>query len=406
MIILPTALLLLAPIAPQEAVPDLVVTTEGRDYEGQVVYEDEAKLVLLVGSREREFATEELEKVRSVSRSLRDLLDRLLAVDPTNINATKDLARFARSRGLHGEARALWLRVLLLDANDEDANEALDNRKRGDHWELRHENRWWTLEDLKIRTKDWGEAWEFQTAHFDLHTNIKLSDAIALVFDLERTYLSYFEFMWPGVEVHETNKRMRVQVHADATSFPELAGSRRAYIDGELRTAFLDASAGLERGLLIHETCHLIAFMTTVEARRSRGRLPAWLDEGLAEYFDAAAHGPLGQAVFTFGDKNYYHFKEHATTGDPYEITRVVQFGLSDYLASSGTQLKYAQSYTLTDYFLHGEDEAYRERFFVFLQRCIEGRNSSTHLENALGIDLEEIEDDWSEYVEKTSRGG
>jgi len=405
MSLLLATLVLALPLVEDETL-DRIETVEGQEYEGRVVFEDEEKLVLLIGSREKEFALADLAKVRSVNRSLRELLDHQSATELDDLVATKDLARFARSRGLHGEARALWLQALLIDAKDEEANEALGNRKRKGYYELRHGNRWWTLEDLKIRTTDWGEAWELSSAHYELRTNVGLKEGIALLFDTERFYQMFFDFMREGFDLHETNKIMKIQIHADEASFPEIVGTRTSYTDGENRAAYVDASAGLDRGALAHEALHLLVHMTTVESRQSRGFVPAWLDEGLAEYFRAALHGPMGRAAYTPGDKNYYHFKEHATTGHPYELSRLLQFGRGDYLVSSGTRLRYAQSYTLVDYLLNGDEGALRERFFDFIARCYEGRSSSTHFKKAMGLDEDELEEGWGAYAEQQARGG
>lgn len=400
------ALLALTPSLAEEETLDRIETTEGREYEGRVVFENEEKLVLRTGSREKEFQLSELAEVRSIGRSLGELLGRQQEIEPGDLAATKELARFARSRGLHGEARALWLQALLYDPQDEEANEALGNRKRREYYELRHGNRWWTLEDLKIRTRDWGEAWELSSAHYELRTNLGLQEGISMLFDTERFYRSFFEFMREGVELYETTKMMSIQVHADEASFPNVVGTKTSYTDGQNRTAFVDASAGLDRGVLTHESWHLLVHMTTVEARSSRGVIPDWLDEGLAEYFRAALHGPFGRATYTPGDKNYYHFKEHATTGDPYELGRLLQFGRGDYLVSSGTRLRYAQSYTLVDYLLHGEGGELRERFFEFLALCYEGRSSVTYFKNTIGVDEDELDEGWDAYAERLSRGG
>lgn len=385
--------------------PDEVRTVRDKRYTGRVVFEDEERVVLREGSRDREFERDEIASLSSVRENMRLVLVYLQDAALDDLDVLLEIAAFAERSALPGVARMLWMKALLLAPDSEEANEALGNRRRSGRWELLHEGRWWTLVDLFRRTRDWSDAWELETLHFQVRTNLELGDAIDLAFDLEHLYYAYYRFLQPAVDLRETTEPMRFQVHADLTSFPEVGMSRRSYFNPDQNTAYLNFSRGIDLGTGLHEAIHVFTHNTAV-SRRARGALPPWIDEGLAEYLRAACHGTPGRLDVTPGVLNRNHYVQHARHSAPYALGRVMNFAKGDYLSSTSVDLKYAQSYTLVDFFLHGDDGAWRERFLEFVAWCYEGRSSPSHFRKKMRASEEEIEAAWKRHVEYVAGGG
>ena len=128
-------------------------------------------------------------------------------------------------------------------------------------------------------------------------------------------------------------------------------------------------------------------------------RCPVWLDEGLAQYMEAALTGKPGELVIVPGRRDKGGFATHAKAKKPYRLNRVLNFQSDDFHASTKQHLKYAQAYTLVTFSLHGGQGAYRDGFFTYLRSAYAGKDSSTHFKKAIGVKEKELEKAWAEYV-------
>ena len=76
--------------------------------------------------------------------------------------------------------------------------------------------------------------------------------------------------------------------------------------------------------------------------------------------------------------------------GDPYTVQRLLNFKASDFAASSGQSMKYAQGYALFVHML--ETEEYRARFFDYLREAFAGKGQSSTFRKIFRKDLKAIE--------------
>ena len=396
------ALLLLLPLAwaGVERKPDVVTLTGGRTVEGIVLYEDERELVLRVGSSTERYERERVADVSSAVRSLDLVLDRHAALPREIAVAFLDLARFARARGLESEARLFAWKVLTLEPENAAAHELLGHRKTGSRWLAPVGARNQPLERVLELRRGWGDAWELATTHYRLRTNLELDAAIDVALDLERVYRGWFQLFGRELGMQEVLEPLKVHVHADATSFPEIGDGRTAWFDRADRTLRIDASGGLNRWSLAHEAVHQLLDATAESPHRApSGAVPGWLHEGLAEYVAAATSGPPGRMRMTPGALAEHHLALHRAEAEPYDLARVLAFDSSDFNASSRAGLKYAQAYSLVAYLLDGDGGAHRPGFLDYLRGVWVGQSSSTHLQDALGTDKADLERAWKAWV-------
>lgn len=387
--------LLMASGARAAAGDDLVELLDGDSLKGRVVYEDEDVVVLRVGSHDREIARAEVKSVRSATRSLNALLDRLAAISPVDATTLLPLADEAQAAGLDLEARLFGLGALAAAPGNEAAATALDCKRKGAGFALKQGGKWIPTTELDAPDRDWKDRWVLETRHYELHTNLGLTQAVHLAFDLEGIYRTFFELFAGELRLLDVDEPMRVEVHADAGSYPEPGGGRPGYFDPSALTLMVDASRVQPLRILAHEATHGLFYSTTQRTRGAQGQIPSWLDEGLAQYLEYSIMRAGWVAVPTdFLVPELYAI--HASAKDPHELKRLLTMDSGDFMASKDAQLKYAQAYTLVHHLLHTGNGARRPIFFDFVRRAYAGQSSMSDFKKALGEqDLEDFDEAW-----------
>jgi hypothetical protein len=130
------------------------------------------------------------------------------------------------------------------------------------------------------------------------------------------------------------------------------------------------------------------------------GNLPAWAREGMARGLARAIQGDAGQMRLELGIPHEASFAHHAQDQDALPLKRVLTAGFGEYDAGKHMERLRAQAYTLTFFLLNAEDGKYREGFADYLRDAFLGKGAATHLEKALGIKIEDLEEEWSAYVQ------
>lgn len=384
-----------------EPAPDEVVFEAGRKLQGRVVFEDDERLILRVGTRDKELEKTKLASVRAASRELPAALDAISALDPRKLEAHMALAQELVAKNLPLEARLVYWKVLCIDPDDVAANEALGHKKRGERYRVPFKGRWSTLERLgEVRT-DWGSAWEFDSTHYHVRSNLPLQQVLDAVLDLERFQRDFYRTFAAELELRDITERIDVQLHADKASYPEASGAPAYFLPSEARL-YVDASSGLQLGTLVHEATHALLHYTAVRMRPGKGKIPGWLNEGLAVYMASSVRGGAGSLKFDFGAPSSHRFAVFSQAKKPYKLGRVLNFQSDDFHGSSRQELKYVSAYVLVHFLLHAAPE-YRVGFFRFLRGAYEGQQSATHFKKALAMKEKVIEGGWQDWG---ARGG
>jgi hypothetical protein len=149
---------------------------------------------------------------------------------------------------------------------------------------------------------------------------------------------------------------------------------------------------------------HQLLDWTANRVRGGRGAIPAWLDEGLAEYLRASLRGAPGRLAYDANAADLVAFRLQAHAKRAYGLTRLMNFDSGDFLASSRQDLKYAQAYTFVHFALHADGGRLRPRFVAFLRGAWAGQGSPTDLEKAFGAKDDAIERAWTSWVEERAR--
>lgn len=380
---------------------DYVELRNGTKLAGRVVYEDESRVVLREGSKLREIERGEVKNVVSRASKSREAMRRWHDRKADDPNALLDIVRYCLRMDLEDDARVFARAALIENPADEAAHEALGHQKRPEGWAERVGARWVVCEELDGVHSSWKTAWELASSHYELRSNLDVATAIGALLDLECFYGSFFEVFGRELSLHEVIRPMLAQIHGAGDSFPAALVGRIAYYDASLATVIVDASKGLERGLLIHEATHQILRATADGTRGTTSDIPAWLDEGLAEYMRACMTGPPGRLRFDAKLRIDDHFKQHAAAKEPFDLARLLTFDTGEFHTASRSDLRYAQAYTLVQYCLHGDGGKHRARFFDFVRGAYKSKGSPTHFKAALGIEDDAFEKAWTGYVKR-----
>jgi hypothetical protein len=378
--------------------PDVVELTSGRRIKGRVVFQDDEGVTMRIGSREKVYDREKVVSVEAITDKLPRALDLIDSLPYGSVGLHLDAAGELADLGLPREARLLYWRVLGFDPEERRAHEGLGSRRSSNRWLVPGGKRATTLEKLKVKSADWGGAWEFETTHFRLRSNLPLETALTACLDLERIYRGFYATFGAAFELHEVIEPMEVSIHADRSSYPELSSHLGGYFSPADNRLYMDASSGLERPLLAHEVTHQLLFNTAYRTRKRSGHIPGWLDEGLAQYMQAAAR-PLGESLaFRPGTEVPAWLSEHAVAQDPFTLKRVLNLDQTAFRGSE-SRLKYAQSWSLVQFCLHADDGLYRPGFLRYINGCYRGQSSGTHFTKAFKMDAEELELPWLKWV-------
>ena len=387
-----------SPLGDAERPLDQVVLKSGKTLEGHVLHEGRSELLLLVGTREREVSMVDVEEVRSLPRSLAQVLDQHRAADPGDARQMLELSRFARSRGLAGLADVFALRVLVTDPQNAEAHEQLGHREHKGKWTTKGRSRsvpWERMEEVRSK---WRDGWVLDTTHWELHTNLGLADAVDAATDLEHFYRDFFERFGEDMVLREVVEPMRAEIYADSKSYPPMIG-RSAYFRSDENKLVVNAEGGLPRRSVVHEATHQLFYTTAVYRAGSKGCVPSWLNEGAAVYNASIAAGPRGRPSFDDERVAEAYFDVHRVARKPYKLSRMLTMSTGDFHASSKVDLKYAQAYTLVHFFLHGESGLHRDAFHEVLAGAYDGKCSSTHFKKCLDVKDKEFEAAWHAHA-------
>jgi len=375
-----------------------VTLKDGKQLEGRVVRDTSREVVVRVGTSERRLNASDVLSVASAARKLGEALAVWERLHPADTAAVGVLAEQCRVAGLDREARLFALYGLTIAPLDARLHELAGHEQRGEHWYVRDGARREAFTKRCERKLDWSDAWELDTTHFALRCNLPLREAVGCAIELELCYRAFFAWFAEDLPLYEPSVSMKASVYASSAEYPEGSG-RYAYFEAAANVLHVNAQDGLELGALVHEATHQLLFNTSVSTKAAPGAIPAWLDEGLAEYMAACREGHSARAVYVKGKPNLQHFTLHRSSEKPYDLGRVLTMNSGDFMASSKAELKYAQAYTLVHFCLHGGGEEQRQRFLDYFRRAYAGKSSATAFKDAMVVKERELESAWLEYV-------
>jgi len=379
---------------------DLIVLADGKRQACRILLETEQKVVYRVKSKTIEVPRGEVKEIQSVERSLHAYLDMIAKADPRDVKALQDLALFAETSDLPGEANNTWIRILTIDPENAQAWTKLGGVKRRTGWELKVRGRFLTLEELRTRVSDWKNALELRTAHFVVKTDAEPERALNVALDVERAYITLYDVLGKPLELYTFDEVPEIQIFADPKDYPAPpVPGRPSWFDRSANVLYVNRQQATEYSAIVAEFTEALIFNAFRRTLGKTGELEPWAREGLKQAFAAAVRPDPGRVVFDFTAPYLPHFQAQASDAKALTLAQVLRAGFASFDSGSDQSRYTAQSYTLMHFLVFYENKKYRTALANFLRESYLGKGGSSNLLEAVGTDEKTLESQWSGYV-------
>lgn len=371
---------------------DTVLLKGGRKVRGRIVLELKDRIIVQVGSREQSIPRSKIEGFDSLANSQRSLLRRFNE-SADSVSKFQELAKFCDRCQLTHEARLLHWRTLLDQPEHAGAHKALGHKLTKAGWRIPFAGGLRTLAKVEKMRSDWGKAWKLRSEHFEVRTDTGLRRALVTLFELENVYRFHYDLFQVDLELREMTEPMKAYIYKNRKQFPSLGTNMSAYFSSNENIIYTyTAVRGRPTGLF-HEATHSILYNLTSGSRRGRGGIPAWMNEGWAEFNEAVmVPGKGGRVRLDLSRNIASHLREVQVTKTPYGLHRVLNFKSDDFHASTKRGLKYAQSYALFLYMMNGEDGALLPGFIQYLRSALRGKGQASTFRRLFRKEFDAIE--------------
>jgi hypothetical protein len=385
---------------------DLLVLADGKRQVCRVLLDTDQKVVYRVKSKTNEVPRGDVKEIQSVERSLRAYLAMIEKTDPRDVKALSDLALYAETSDLPGEANNTWIRVLSIDPENAQAWTKMGGAKRRTGWELKVRGRYYTLDELRTRVSDWKNALELRTAHFLVKTDAEPERALDVALDVERAYMTFYDVLCKPLELYVLDEIPEIQIFADPKDYPSppVAG-RPAWFDRSANALYVNRQQATEYGGIVAEFTEALIFNAFRRTLGKTGELEPWAREGLKQAFGAAVRPNPGRVVFDFASPYRPHFQAQASDAKALALSQLLRAGLASFDSGSDQARYTAQSYTLLHFLAFYENQKYRTGLANFLRDSYLGKGGNTNFFKAIGADEKTLESQWNEYVKKMAAG-
>jgi hypothetical protein len=379
---------------------DLLVLTDGKEVDCRVLYEDDEIVIARSRRKNREYPRADVAELHSVERSLRTFLERFDQVSKTDVGGLSDLALFCESQELPGEARNLWIRILLLDPVNEQAWTKLGGTNGRKGWRMKVRGRYYTLDELRERVSDWKNAMELRTAHFLLKTDTDPTRALDVAIDLERAYLTFYDVLGPPLKLYAFDELPEIHLYSNPDDYPKppVRGDD-SWFALFANTLYVNGAEGANKNQIVATFTDCLVYNSFRRTLGKQGSLTAWARKGLGVSFGAAVRGERGETYWDFDPPILDYFRYQANDDQPLELKQILRAGNASFDSGTHAQRYVAQAYTLTHFLVFAEEGEYRAGFADFLRSSFQGQGSTTHFEKALGVDVKDLEPVWIAYV-------
>jgi hypothetical protein len=385
--------------------PDLVVLKGGEEVECRVLYEDDAEVVYSVKRKEKRTPRTEVESVQSVERSLREFLTRFEKASSTDVAAMSELALFCEQSFLPGEARNLWIRVIALDPENEQAWTKLGGVKGRKGWQLQVRGRFYDLEELKERASDWKNALELSTAHFLIKTDGDPVRALDASIDIERAYQAFYDVIGKPLKLYVFDEEPEIDIFSDPKDYPSPPGQgQMVWFNRGANTLNVSATSQTWLGDVVSELTQCLIFNAFRRSADSKtGEIEPWAQQGFMSAFAAAVRPDPGRVAFEFEPPYRPWFEKQARDAKPLDLERILTSGRGSYEGGPDAERYAIGAYTLVHFLVFSQNGKYRPALANFLRDSFLGKGGKTQFLSTLGVKADALESEWRNYIKSVS---
>jgi hypothetical protein len=299
--------------------------------------------------------------------------------------------------------------------------------------------RWLPAAEADALHSPWESRWRISTEHFQIQTNVPLSEAIAFGRQLERFHELFFALLGDLLVTTDVrlplaqrfqDKKMTGERKADPHQVyyfkdkqeyvdyltpltgPKIAGSLGIYIPpkpGRIKRApayfFRDQGGQLEASAtLFHEVSHQLLFETAGPNNYERNAGNYWVFEGLGTYFETVEAGPDGSlSVGALVGPRIREAQVQLLERNAFiPIERFVRLGKGTFNEDSAVILHYQESMALAVFLMQAQGGRYREPFLDYVKDAYRGRlkrDTGRSLEDRLDVPYATLDTQFLQFL-------
>ena len=295
---------------------------------------------------------------------------------------------------------------------------------------------WLPADQADALRSTWARGWRISTEHFEIQTNVPLSEVIvfgrhlegfhdlfyALLADVigDSSYLARrFQGKSPGEErpapphlVYYFATRDDYLDQVLKRHGPSYAETLGAYIPprpGKAKRApayfFRDVEGQLAAtATLYHEASHQLLFESGAPNAYQKNVGNYWVFEGMGTYFETVTEAPDGSLRFggPVGPRIQEARKRLVDEGDIVPLAQLVRLDMKGMYRDEVKYLQYAEAMALTVFLMNAHGGEYRDAFLEYFKDACRGRlrlNTGRSLESRLGASFETLEAQFLGYL-------
>ncbi len=299
-------------------------------------------------------------------------------------------------------------------------------------------NRWLPTAEADALRRAWSPPWQIKTEHFEVRTNVALSEAISFGRKLEGFHQLFFALMADVIGAEQlplaqrfknlaaqpaASKRPRHQVYYFATrddyarhltpiqgdgariSLGTYVPKKESKEFGGISYFFKDDGGQLDvDSTLYHEASHQLLFESAGPNDYARNVGQYWVFEGLGTYFETIQVEPGG--VLRFGGLVGPRIEQARIRllgrGEFVPIERFAMLGQAGFQDKREIYRNYAESMAVATFLMQAHDGRYREGFLDYARDAYKGRfrgGSGRTLEDRVGVEYRDLDREFLEYL-------
>ncbi|QDU67579.1 hypothetical protein [Engelhardtia mirabilis] len=426
---------------------DRLLMTDGDEIFGRLLWENDPEgevHFMLPKGRVKHIDKEDVLQIETVT----DTVGAFLSVRSPSASIDEDwaLVEWARDNGLDGLAQAQAYHVLTRNPNEARAHEFLGHRERNGKWKWAADDgaRMLDAEDWAEWHRDTGHPLELHGEHYVVRSTAELTQAVDLLFDLERMYVD-FQAEFGAISELQTKEVVRrpmtAWIYRDVERFPATGSAKVPYYapgltlspsgppetgsGNEIRTYYGERGNyplrffELAAQQLLY-SCVLGETQTVWSDDWSFYREAAWLEVGFGNWFggqfDLGRPGFVKRKDFALDPDDVLRSRSRADrmplNQGRHELTSLIGLNYEFFLQNEFDERRdiEARAHTFVAYLLdpdtrmpEGKREGQRTRpALMEYMRAVyltSKGSSSSALDDALGTKIENLEKPWKQWL-------
>ncbi len=287
------------------------------------------------------------------------------------------------------------------------------------------DSRWMSAARAAEVRRDFRKAWEVQSDHYLIRTNVSLEKGVELGRALEEYYELFHEVfagyfstpdqmrkMFDGARSRSVASPKLVNYYRTREEyvdrlkdrFPQIAQTNGLYYTTDRTVHFFHDEAAENLATLYHESTHQLFYEAFDHERPIAEEGHFWIIEGIACYMESFRRNARGVSI---GDPAYIRFENARQTllVDRYSIPlqELSAMGAKEFQYHPQVGKNYSEASGLAAFFMHYGDGRYRDALVAHLTQLYSGNASirarARSLDDLTGVRYEELDRQYAEFL-------